>query len=311
MSKVKSAAARKTVEGLENNPSQALLIHYSRQNLMDNESGIATPRIIAIMVKSVDGGQTECFAIHHEAEKADILLENITNYYDLLEERLLRAFNAFVKANRNCKWIHWDMNDVHFSFEAIRHRYCVMVEEEGKDFQEISLQNRVNLNSLLKEIHGDDYEIEPVFENLMKSNNHGVCKHDFLTMEDEAKAFIKLEFPLILKSLVCKVDFLTEILNKTIENSLSISNTKSSKKHRRPYEEHPILALIKSSIFWTVLVFVGGVSFSFGHYFGGAKFDKEKIDLYDDNINLTNKYDSLNKQNKTLKQQNDSLVLIK
>jgi len=309
MSKAKSAKARKTVEELGNNPSQALLIHYSRQNLMDNESGIATPRIIAIMVKSIDGGQTECFAIHHEAEKADVLLENITDYYDMLEERLLRSFNAFVKTNRNCKWIHWDMNDVHFSFEAIKHRYCVMVEEDGREFQEISLQNRVNLNSLLKDIHGDDYEAEPAFENLMKSNNGGVCKADFLTLEDEARAFSALEFPLILKSLVCKVNFLREILHKTAANSLSLSNTKSKRKRSASYEDHPVLALIKSGIFWTVLVFVGGVAFSLGLYFGTAKFDREKIDLDDKNKNLIYKNDSLHKENFKLQERNDSLIL--
>ena len=54
MSILKSVEAKKVVEELRNNPSQALVIHYSRQDLMDNEMGVKTPRIVAIMIKSID-----------------------------------------------------------------------------------------------------------------------------------------------------------------------------------------------------------------------------------------------------------------
>ena len=85
------------LRSLMDNPGESLVIHYSRQNLSDNERGMATPRIIAIMVKSLDGITTHCFAIHHEAEKAKIILENIEDYYDFLEARVLTGFNTFVK----------------------------------------------------------------------------------------------------------------------------------------------------------------------------------------------------------------------
>jgi hypothetical protein len=243
MSNSKSAEAKKIIETLRSNPSQALVIHYSRQNLMDNESGVATPRVIAIMVKSLDGKQNNCFAIHHEAEKADIILENITDFYDQLEERLLRSFNAFVKSNRECKWIHWDMNDVHFGFEAIKHRYCVMVEEEGKDFQEIPNHNRINLNSLLKDIYGANYEKEPQLENLMKSNNGGVTKTGHLTIEEEATAFKSLGFPIILESLRCKVNFLLDVVDKTMSEKLKVSSKYFVNK-LRDFITHPVTATI-------------------------------------------------------------------
>jgi hypothetical protein len=243
MSTTKIVEAKKIVEGLRNNPSQTLVIHYSRQNLNDNESGIATPRIIAIMIKSLDGKQNNCFAIHYEAEKADIILENITDYYDQLEERLLRSFNNFVKANRECKWIHWDINDVHFGFEAIKHRYCVMIDEEGKDFQEISNHNRINLNSLLKDIYGSNYEKEPLLENLMKTNNGGITKTGYLTIEEEANEFKKLAFPAILESLRCKVNFLLEVVDKTINSNLRVSSKYFINK-LRAFITHPVTATI-------------------------------------------------------------------
>ena len=250
MSNNKCVEAKKIFEGLNKNPSQALVIHYSRQNLMDNESGIATPRIIAIMIKSLDGKQNHCFAIHHEAEKADVILENITDYYDQLEERLLRSFNSFVKNNRDCKWIHWDMNDVHFGFEAIKHRYCVMVDEEGKDFQEIENHNRINLNTLLKDIYGTSYEKEPQLENLMKTNNDGVAKNGHLTLEEEAREFKNLGFPSILESLRCKVNFLLEVIDKAINNNLKVSSKYWVNK-LKAFITHPVTATI--SILLTLL----------------------------------------------------------
>jgi len=243
MSSAKSVEAKKIVEGLKSNPAQALVIHYSRQDLMDNESGIKSPRIVAIMIKSIDGGQHECFAIHHEAEKAGVIPENISDRYEFLEERLLRSFNSFVIANKGYKWIHWDMNDVHFSFEAIRHRYNVLVPESERNFQDIPNHNRINLNSLLKCIYGDNYEKEPHFENLMKTNNGGVCKKGFLTIEEEAKAFKNLEFPSILESLRCKVNFLLEIVDKTIGEKLKVSSRYFVNK-LRDFVTHPITATI-------------------------------------------------------------------
>lgn len=243
MGNSKNMESKGIVEKLKKNPSQVLIIHYSRQNLTDNESGVATPRIIAILVKSLDGKENYCFAIHHEAEKANIILENITDYYDQLEERLLKSFNTFVKKHRDCQWIHWDMNDVHFSFEAIKHRYCVMVDEEGNDFQEISTYNRINLNSLLKCIYGNNYEKEPEFENLMKTNNQGIVKNGYLTIEQEANAFKNLEFPVILESLRCKVNFLLDVVDKIINGILKVSSKFWINK-LRGFITHPITATI-------------------------------------------------------------------
>ncbi len=243
MSKSRILEARKIIAGLKTKPSQSLVIHYSRQNLMDNESGMASPRIIAILIKSLDGKKNNCFAIHHEAEKEGVIRENIADYYDRLEERLLRSFNSFVKEHQDYKWIHWDMNDVHFGFEAIEHRYRVMVEEEGKDFHEIPDDNRINLNSLLKEIYGDNFEKEPCMENLMKTNNDGTFKSGYMSIEDEAKAFRNLEFPAILESLRCKVNFLLEAVDKTIKESLKVSSRFWLNK-LRAFITHPVTATI-------------------------------------------------------------------
>jgi hypothetical protein len=240
MANSKKDAARKLLEGLQNGSSHAFVIHYSRQNLSDNEDGRATPRIVAIMMKSIDGRETHCFAIHHEAEKAKIISEEIENYYDMLEERLLKAFNAFVGQNRNCLWLHWDMNDVHFGFEAIKHRYMVLCESTD-EFNDIPTHNRININELLKDIFGSKYEKEPRLENLMKTNNDGGVMDGFLNVSDEAKEFKKLGFPTILESLRCKVNFLLDVIDKAYNDTLKVSSKFWTNK-LKAFITHPVTA---------------------------------------------------------------------
>lgn len=51
-------------------------------------------------------------------------------------------------------------------------------------------------------------------------------------------------------------------------------------------KEHPIIELLKNKTFWTIIVITLGGAFAFGIHFGSAKFDKEKIDLYEENRQL-------------------------
>lgn len=50
--------------------------------------------------------------------------------------------------------------------------------------------------------------------------------------------------------------------------------------------EHPIIELLKNKIFWTVLVITIGGAFALGLHFGASKFDKEKLELYEENRQL-------------------------
>ena len=243
MASTQKKTAIATFELFLNNPSESLVIHYSRQDLEDNESGMATPRIIAIIVKSLDGKFNECFAIHHEAEKAKIVSDEITNYYDLLEERLIKSFVSFVKTHRNYNWLHWDMNDVHFSFEAIEHRYKVLIDENGKDFINVPLDKRFNINQLLQCIYGNNYENEPQLDNLIKSNNKGVLKNSYLTLNQEAMAFKDLNFSKILESLKCKVNFLLEIINRISNRQLCVSKRNFINRLGN-FITHPVTATI-------------------------------------------------------------------
>lgn len=213
------------LKSLLESSSKVLCIHCSRQNLLDNDNGRATPRVTAISVKSLDERMVKTFAIHLEAEKFKVEWEEVENYYDLLEENMIKEFNRFVGDCRQFQWLYWDTDGIHFGLEAIKHRYCVLVNTEGKGFTEIPIENRVNLNFHLKSIYGDDYESDPKLDNLMKSNNGGFTRNGFLTLEEEAHHFNRLDFPSILDSVNCKVDFIITTLKKVVGKHLIVSNS--------------------------------------------------------------------------------------
>lgn len=50
--------------------------------------------------------------------------------------------------------------------------------------------------------------------------------------------------------------------------------------------EHPIISLLKNPTFWTILVITLGGAFALGLHFGASKFDREKLDLYEENRQL-------------------------
>ena len=247
----------KKLKNLFDNSESVFVIHWTRQNLTDNEGGVSTPRIVGIFVRSLDGAITKTFAIHLEAEKAGFTSEGIEIYYDQLEEQVLRDFFKFTKEYSTNKWVYWDSDDPHIGFEATAHRYKVLVgkgfdggeQEEENDIFEIPAQYRVNLNSCLKEIYGANYEKPPQFQNLIKSNNEGQPISNLLTLEEEARCFMKSQYPLILLSLQNKVDFLIDVVRNTVYKKLKVRK-KNLISRLGLFFSHPIMIAIA----WTATV---------------------------------------------------------
>jgi len=209
---------------LVDNPDSSLVIHWARQNLKDNQGGYSTPRITAIIIRSLDETISKIFAIHLEAEKSGLISDDYETFYDQLEEQVLKDLNDFVKEYINCRWIFWDSDDPHSGFEATSHRYRVLVDKEGHNLVNVPAKKRISLNSCLKEIYGSNYESSPQLNNLMMSNNNGQLKNNILSIEDEARAFKNSEYPEILESIKGKADFLIEVTRKTVNKSLVVSN---------------------------------------------------------------------------------------
>lgn len=319
MSTEKKNQAEKIIQTVRNNPSRSMIIHYSRQNLNDNESGIATPRIVAILIKSLDGKESHCFSINHEAEKAKVALDNLADYYDQLEERLLRSFNSFVIDHNECSWLHWDMNEVHFGFEAIEHRYRVLAPNEGEDFKKIATTSRINISAIIKDIYGSDYASDSNLESLMKANYDGGVKDGHLSLEIEANSFKEHAFPKILESLTCKVNFLIEIIEKIHEQKLNLPKVVGKPKVKEDLSLIDIKSLTPMQLFkrfnwasWTILVGILAGAFSLGLWINSGvdedaeeKYIREKLELKNE---LKEKNDIFNSKEKEL---NDFILKMK
>src|SRR5690554_1496028 len=97
---------------LTEDPSKVLFVHYSQSNTFDDDDyGNISPIITSIVVKSLDGQIDQQFAIHFEADKADIPIDEIQYSYRDLELRILKSFNDFARRYSGCNWIHWDMKN--------------------------------------------------------------------------------------------------------------------------------------------------------------------------------------------------------
>lgn len=230
------------VTNMVSNPAHVLVIHYSCESFYDITDG-RTPRITSIAVRYVKTGQTKSFSIHKLAERKKIDVQNIEECYDQLEKDMLKEFFDFVRVHKAYAWVHWNMRDINYGFEAIENRFVVL----GGKPETIGDENKFDLSRLLVSIYGLSYIGHPRFESLI--NNNGITKRDFLPGAEEAKAFNQKEYVKLHQSTLRKVDILNTILEKTAEGKL-----KTNSKLRDIYSLSPqgIFELAKDNWFFSV-----------------------------------------------------------
>ena len=213
----KRSKAKRLLSELMYDSEHILVIHYSCESFYDRPSG-TSPRITSIAVKNFDTGQTKSFSVHQMAERRGVL-HKIDQVYDVLEKEMLDEFYKYVHAHSGFKWLHWNMRDVNYGFEALEHRYKVLQGEP----QEIPEQNRIDLNRLLIAIYGVGYIGHPRLTMLIEKNK--ISSKDFLTGADEAEAFINKEYVRLHFSTLRKVDDLANIAYRADQGSLKTNTT--------------------------------------------------------------------------------------
>ena len=242
--------SKETLFRLISNPLQTLIIHYSCESFYGIPDG-KSPRITSIAVRFYGTGQTVSFSIHKAAELKDTSLSNIDQKYDVFEKEMLNEYYKFVKAHRDHYWVHWNMRDINYGFEAINHRFSVL---KGKP-EIIPDSHKIDLSKILQELFGSSYIGHPRLENILDFN--GIHRKDFLTGKEEAEAFENKEYVKLHQSTLRKVDVMQSLLERTAEGSLK---TKSSFKDKYGYHPQGIFEAIKDS--WVYMVFnliIGGI----------------------------------------------------
>ncbi len=132
---------------------------------------------------------------------------------------MLCKFYEYVRMNRSCKWLHWNMRDTTYGFNAVANRYRIL----GKEPTEISDALLFDLSHILVDIYGENYVGHSRMKTLLELN--GRMNRDFLTGAKEAEAFAQGKYNQISKSTQRKTHEFEIIAKKAREKSLKTENS--------------------------------------------------------------------------------------
>lgn len=239
------------ISRLKRRPENFYVIHYSCQNLNDNNEGLS-PRITSIAVVHFATDQVISFSAHIVAELLGIERAEVAERYDEVEKGLLEQFYAFAGERRDRHWVHWNMRSSTYGFEHLEHRYRCLA---GIAPPVVPVERRINLNDMLARRYGPNYVPHPRMVNLMELN--GGLGKDFLPGAEEVKAFSNGEFIKLHKSVIAKVGFFTSALRKMVTGRLKTASSGWGQKIDSALESR----LSKSiAVVAAILGLVGGVT---------------------------------------------------
>jgi len=211
-------STKETLKKLHENEQSLFIVHYSCQNLNDNNENYS-PRITSIAVLHVGSSTMHSFSIHLIAEVNKIPREDIHDHYDDLEKEMLAQFFAFLSENDGGFWLHWNMSNINYGFEALIHRYKVL---SGVDGKRILDSKKYNLSSLILSIYGKGCVEHPRMASFMKLNNGE--HRDNLSGKEEVDAFAAKEYVKLHKSTMSKAYWFQHMYYLLQKNKVNVHN---------------------------------------------------------------------------------------
>lgn len=244
MGKFKKEAEEK-LRLIENNKKKVFIIHYSCESFIKHSQ--RTPRISSIAIRNYESDQTYSFSISKIAEIEKKSMEQLCEEYDELEKKMLNEYFEFLNGHMDCYYVHWNMRDINYGFEALKHRFKVL----GGMPVNLDEDRLLDLNKLLIEYYGTNYASHPRLQKLMEINN--ISNMNFLTGKEEAECFDRCEYIKLHLSTLKKVDVLYNILNRQVNGTLKTNTNKFKQLINEVFESpiYKILSLI--GVLWTVI----------------------------------------------------------
>ena len=244
-------------------------IHYACQDLY-NVQHDTSPRIASICVLFSGSRQVFLFSMASIAdrESKDLSLADDT-ILDEYELKLLTEFYSFLKTDKTAKgieyWLHWNMRDHNYGFEALSQRYLKLSGKKKVPAQ-IECDRRIDISSLLTRRYGIDYADHPRLQKLLEMNN--IHPMNLMNGKDEAKAFDDREFIKIDRSIQAKVQAFSEIIERSANSELKTK----SKLLKDIYGISPlgILQYIKeNAVLGIISTIIGGIIINaISHFLG-------------------------------------------
>ena len=209
--------AKSLLSDLYDSPNYVLIIHYSCESFYDIKEG-RSPRITSIAVRYLRSAQTKSFSIHKVAEIERVGFTEIENRYDELEKKMLTDFFSFAREHKDYKWLHWNMRDINYGFEAIENRLVVL----GATPFHLHDDNKIDLARELINKYGAQYIGHPRLTKLLEKNS--IATLDLLSGAEEANAFEQKEYVKLHQLTLRKVDVMESILKRTVEESIKVNS---------------------------------------------------------------------------------------
>lgn len=97
--------SRQFIKTVRSNPENFFVIHYSCQNLNDDNETLS-PRITSIAINHYAMAQYISFSTHSIAEEMRIPRERVLDRLDEIEFELLKQFYEFIRDRRDKYWVH-------------------------------------------------------------------------------------------------------------------------------------------------------------------------------------------------------------
>ncbi|WP_277012939.1 hypothetical protein [Flavobacterium lindanitolerans] len=211
----------KKIKELKDKKSRTIVIHYSCESFFNIHG--RTPRVTSIAVRNRDNLTTTIFSIHLSAQFKKKNPNNLTDQeFDLVEKDMLKDFFEYLKKHQSYCWVHWNMRNANFGFEAINNRYKIL---DGNP-KIIEDQFRYDLPEILGLIHTYDFEKhdkpnQGQLLNLAKRNK--INSRDALKGADEAIAFDNRDFLKLHMSTIRKVEIIDRILTLQDKKKLKVN----------------------------------------------------------------------------------------
>ena len=210
-------AARARLGTLFQEPSTVFAIHYSCESFHDRPDG-RSPRITSIAVANLATQQAESFSIHKLAERRQVPFPDLEGHYNELELEMLRCFYSFLEQHDQTKFLHWNMRDDNYGFQAIEHRFSVLTDDKQPTFK-VPESQKFDLAILLKDMYGAFYADHPRMTKLLQMNS--AIPPGYLQGADEAKAFEKKDYPGLHQSSLAKVHAITTVAQLAYNKQLN------------------------------------------------------------------------------------------
>ncbi|MCW6078097.1 hypothetical protein [Clostridium sporogenes] len=230
---------------IENNKKRVFIIHYSCESFIKHSH--TTPRISSIAIRNYESNQTYSFSINKVAEVEKKSMEQLEKEYDELEKKMLSEYFTFLNEHMDGYYVHWNMRDINYGFEALKHRFKVL----GGSPVTIDEERLLDLNKLLIDYYGVNYIGHPRLQKVMEINR--ISSMNFLTGKEEAECFDRCEYIKLHLSTLKKVDILYDILNRQLEGTLK-TNTGKFKQVINEVFDSPIYKILSVvGVIWTVI----------------------------------------------------------